>query len=242
MRLPLLILHISGGILGLLTGTIAMIYRKGSRGHRLAGNLFVVSMIVMGTFAVPLALMKRDMNNLFGGILTIYLVSTAWFAARRKDNDLRSGVFEWSGFLFALAIGGLTLIHGWQKVTGRVADDGTPTFMSFFLGSIILLAGVGDLRVILHGISGRKRITRHLWRMCFGWFFASGSFFLGPNNRPLRLLASIGLRQQIFRTLLRQDVLLFLAVLPLLLLIFWLIRVRIGKRYTREAPAYSLQT
>jgi len=68
--------------------------------------------------------------------------------------------------------------------------------------------------------------VRHLWRMCFGWFFAAGSFFLGPNNRPLRLLSAVGLRQQIFRTVLRDEVLLFLAVLPLLFMIFWLIRIR----------------
>jgi hypothetical protein len=28
-------------------------------------------------------------------------------------------------------------------------------------------------------ISDRQRITRHLWRMCFGLFIATGSFFLG---------------------------------------------------------------
>jgi hypothetical protein len=247
VRLPLLILHVSGGVLAMFAGAFAMSFRKGSRPHRMAGDVFVVSMVVMGAFAVPLALMKHDMNNLFGGILTIYLVSTAWFAARRNDNDKRSGVFDWGGFLFALAIGSLILIHGWAKATGRAADDGTPTFMSFFLGSIVLLAAVGDLRIIFRGISGRRRITRHLWRMCFGWFFASGSFFLGPNNRPLRLLAAVGLRQQIFRALLRQEVLLFLAVLPLLFLIFWMIRVRLAKAYTkmsltRQGNAYALRT
>jgi uncharacterized membrane protein len=233
MRLPLLVLHVSAGVLAMFAGAAAMSFRKGSRWHGMAGDVFVVSMIIMGACAFPLALMKHDMNNLFGGILAIYLVSTAWFAARRNDHDMRSGVFEWGGFLFALIIGSLIVVHGWQKATGQVGDDGTPTFMSFFLGSIILLAAVGDLRVIFRGISGRRRITRHLWRMCFGWFFASGSFFLGPNNRPLRLLSAIGLRQQIFRTLLGEEVLLFLAVVPLLLLIFWLVRVRFTNVYRR---------
>jgi hypothetical protein len=235
MRTPLLFLHICGGVVGLLSGFVAMSFRKGSRGHRTAGDVFVLSMIVMGACEFPLALMKHDMNNLFGGILTIYLVATAWLTARRRENDKRSGVFEWGGFLFALAVGSLSLFHGWQKATARMADDGTPTFMSFFLGSIIVLAAVGDLRVIFRGISGRRRITRHLWRMCLGWFFASGSFFLGPNNRPLRLLRSIGLRQQVFAVLLRQEVLLCLAILPLLFLIFWMIRIRFAKAYSRGA-------
>jgi len=97
---------------------------------------------------------------------------------------------------------------------------------------VMLLAAAGDVRMLIrHGISGAKRIRRHLWRMCFGLFIATGSFFLGPANRPLRLLASVGLRQRLFRDLFRQEVLLFLAVLPLLLLIFWLIRVRFSSRY-----------
>jgi uncharacterized membrane protein len=233
MRLPLLIFHVSGGVVAMFAGAAAMCFRKGSRGHRLSGDVFVVSMLIMGAFAVPLALMKHDMNNAFGGVLTIYLVSTAWLTARRSGNETRFGVFDWIGFLFAFVVACLTLFHGWQKATGRLPDDGVPIFMSFFLGSIILLAAVGDFRVILHGISGKRRIARHLWRMCFGWFFASGSFFLGPNNRPLRLLSSMGLRQQIFQTLLREEVRLFLAVVPLLFLIYWLIRVRFTRAYKK---------
>jgi hypothetical protein len=236
MRLPILLLHISGGILAMFAGAAAMSFRKGSRQHRLAGKVFVVSMMVMSAFAVPLALMKHDMNNVFGGILTIYLVSTAWLTARRNGNDKRTGIFDWAGFLFALAIAALTLIHGWEKAAGRAADDGAPTFMTFFMGFIVSIAAVGDFRMLMRGISGRRRIARHLWRMCFGWFIAAGSFFLGPNNRPLRLLATIGLRQQILRTLLREEVLLFLAVLPLLLLIFWLIRVRFTNGHKRFEP------
>jgi hypothetical protein len=65
--------------------------------------------------------------------------------------------------------------------------------------------------------------------MCFALFIATGSFFLGPANRPLRLLSSVGLKQQLFPALLRPPVLLLLAILPLLLMIFWLLRVRFTK-------------
>jgi Predicted membrane protein (DUF2306) len=249
MRLPILILHIAGGVLAMLAGAAAMSFRKGSRWHGLAGNVFVVCMLLMGACAIPLALIKHQTNNVFGGILTIYLVSTAWLTARRTDNDTRNSAFDWAGFLFALAVGSLTLMNGWQKATGRAADDGVPTFMSFFMGSIVLLAAAGDLGMLLRGISGRRRIVRHLWRMCFAWFMAAGSFFLGPDNRPLRLLSTMGLRQQIFRALLRQEVLFFLAILPLLFLIFWLIRIRFSNAYRKVAslagrsePALSVRS
>ena len=45
MRLPLLILHISAGTLGIRSGFVAMSFRKGSSPHRAAGNVFFISML-----------------------------------------------------------------------------------------------------------------------------------------------------------------------------------------------------
>ena len=52
---PVFIVHISGGTLGLLSGTAAMSFRKGSRRHVLAGKVFVISMLTMGVVAVHVA-------------------------------------------------------------------------------------------------------------------------------------------------------------------------------------------
>jgi hypothetical protein len=67
--------------------------------------------------------------------------------------------------------------------------------------------------------------------MCFGLFIASGSFFLGPSNRPLRLLSRVGLGQHLPAVLFSTALYLVLTLLPLILLIFWLIRVRFAKAY-----------
>ena len=91
------------------------------------------------------------------------------------------------------------------------------------------------------GMLGTKRIARHLWRMCFGLFIASGSFFLGPQNRPLRLLSSVGVGQHLPAALFSVGVYVVLTVLPLFLLVFWLLRVRFARRYKRPTPA-SVQT
>ena len=219
MRLPLLVVHISAGILAMFAGAVAISFRKGSRWHGTAGNVFVASMLVMATFASWLAYMKHQSNNVFGGILTIYMVATAWATARRRDGE--TGVLDWLGFLFALSAGGLSIFHGYLKMAGREpVDPGTYPFMQLFMGSILLLAAIGDLRMLVRGISGRRRIARHLWRMCFGWFIATGSFFLG--------------QQQVFPAWLRgSPALLVPALLPLVLLIFWMIRVRFTGVYKR---------
>lgn len=233
MRLPLLIFHISAGVLAMFAGAAAMSFRKGSRWHGKAGNIFVASMLCMAVAASCLAYMKHQTNNVFGGILTIYMVATAWATARRRGQE--TGILDWLGFLFALSIGALGVFHGFQKMAGREpVDADTYPFMQLFMSAVILLAGIGDLRMLLRGISGKRRIARHLWRMCFGWFIATGSFFLG--------------QQQVFPARLRgSPVLLVPALLPLVLLVFWLIRVRFTNAFKkmsmpRAEQAYPLGT
>jgi hypothetical protein len=104
--------------------------------------------------------------------------------------------------------------------------------MTFFMGSVILLAGVGDVRMLLRGgVAGAKLIARHLWRMCFGLFIAAGSFFLGPSNRPWRLLSAVGIGQHLPQVVFSTPPYLTLTLLPLILLVFWLVRVRFTKAY-----------
>jgi hypothetical protein len=234
---PILVVHIAGGTLGLLSGAAALTFRKGSHWHALAGKVFAVSMLTMAVGATCLAIQKHQQGNIVGGIFTFYLILTAWWTARQRDGA--PSKFGWVVLLIPLAVGVLNWFAGIEKLRSPGPPlDGVPAGMNLFLGSVMLLAAVGDVRMLLRGgIMGSGRIARHLWRMCFGLFIATGSFFLGPANRPLRFLSAIGLRQHVFRTLLRQEVLLLLAVLPLLFLIFWLVRVRF--RNAVQDPAHQ---
>ena len=73
------VLHIGGGSLALISGTIAISSRKGERLHRTAGTVFFISMLVMAVFATYLAVVMPDqLVNVFIAILTSYLVATAW--------------------------------------------------------------------------------------------------------------------------------------------------------------------
>ncbi len=230
---PMMIVHICGGTSALLSGAAAMSFRKGSRWHRGAGNVFVFSMLTMATAAIYIAAQRHEPGNVSGGILTSYMVLTAWLTARRRDGE--TSKYDLVLLFVPLALASFTLISGIAKL--RIPGppkDGVPVGMHFFLASIMLLAFAGDIRMLARGgLFGSKRIVRHLWRMCFGFFIATGSFFLGPANRPLRFLSRIGLRQQIFHTVLRQEVLIFLAVLPLLLLIYWMVRIKVTKAFDK---------
>jgi hypothetical protein len=173
-------------------------------------------MLTLGATGTYIAYTKSQPGNILGGLLTLYMIATAWMAARRRD--VRTGIFDWFALLFALSVGTAWIAYGIKAANGQT-HDGVPAGMKFFMGFVILLAAAGDIRMLARGgVSGAQRIARHLWRMCFGLFIASGSFFLG--------------RQRIFPEFVRKsNVLILLTILPLMLLVFWLIRVRFTNLY-----------
>jgi len=228
---PILVVHICAGSLGLLSGTAAMSFRKGSPPPCSGGKGLVVSMLTMAVGAVYLAITRHQPNNIGGGILTFYLIETAWLTARRRDGE--TSRLDWVVLLIPLALGVLTWMNGLKVVrSGASSQDGVPVGTTFFMGSVMLPAAAGDARMLVRGgVLGTKRIARHLWRMCFGLFIAAGSFFLGPSNRPLRLLSKVGLGQHLSPALFSTGLYLILTILPLILLIFWLFRVRLTNAY-----------
>jgi uncharacterized membrane protein len=242
-----LVLHISAGTIALFYSAAAMFFRKGSRRHRETGKVFVISMLILGVSGAYLGFMKHEMMSGMMGVLTVYLSATAWSTARRRDGE--AGVFDLGALMVPLAVAAVLAIYGVEAANSQTgAIDGYPAAVYFIFGSVALISAMGDVRMLLRGgVFGAHRITRHLWRMCFAMFFAAGSFFLGPANRPLRLLSAMGLGQQPFPALLSKNALLLLAFLPLILMIFWLFRVRFtnaykGKSIPRGADAYSLRT
>jgi uncharacterized membrane protein len=219
MRLsPLLIIHICGGSAGLLAGTIAMVVRKGGRWHRVAGQVFVGGMLCLGASGAVIAYTRAEPPNIIAGLLAMYMVTTAWLTGRHEDGRTRA--FDWLALMCALGFAaylwplGVGALHRPERMV-----NGVPAAMSFFLGSVVLLAAVGDVRMLARGgITGSRRIGRHAWRMSFGLFIASGSFFIGQQQVfPFRWRGSI--------------VLMVLGLFPLGLLVFWVVRLRFGKKF-----------
>jgi hypothetical protein len=217
----------------LLSGFVALTLRKGSRSHRVAGRVFAIAMLWMAGAATWLAVMKSQTSNVVGGTLTVYMVATAWITVRRRAGE--TGRFDWIALLIPLGVGAFMMTGGIQALNSPTgAKYGIPAGFHFFLGSIALISAAGDIRMLLRGgVSGTQRTTRHLWRMCFGLWTAAASVFLA--------------RQQLFPAFLRDTgALYFLTAFPLLMIIFWLIRIRWAGAYKRKplagrSNAYSVR-
>src|ERR1700744_2717961 len=79
-------LHIGGGTIGLISGTIALFSAKGGRLHRAAGNIFFYAMLVMAAFALYLAVVIPGQTvNVFISIFATYLITTGWLAVRHNN-------------------------------------------------------------------------------------------------------------------------------------------------------------
>jgi hypothetical protein len=227
--LPQVITHIAAGGVAILSGYAAVSVRKGDRLHRRLGTVFAVAMVVLAVMAVYLAISLVGMlpgqkANIAAGTLAAYLVATGWIAARRKDKTV--GAFDKIALVAVTGVSGLFLFWGMQGASSPSGsiDGYRPVFYFVFAGIAAFLAML-DLKVILAGgVSGVSRIARHLWRMCFAFFFAAGSFFLGQQK-----VMPKGMHGAWY--------LYVLALAPLAFMAFWLIRVRIGRRFKDAAPA-----
>jgi hypothetical protein len=143
-------------------------------------------------------------------------VATAWVTARSRDGD--TGLFDWGAFPLVSAIGTIMITFGIEAALSPTGlKYGGPAGPSFVFGSIASLAAIGDIRMLRRGVSGRQRVARHLWRMCFALFVASASIFLARSHLSPVFLQKTG-------------VLFGLSFLPLGLLIFWMFRVRFANR------------
>lgn len=214
----LLMLHIGGGIAGTLTGGIALAARKGGELHLWAGRAFLASMLLMSGIGAAVAPFLPQWPSVVAGLLTFYLVATGWLTAKHRAGE--TGRAEFAAFVGALCIIalGLFLIHSARNGALNMHQDGTVGVLYVFVAATAL-AALGDLNLFRHGsLSGSRRLARHLWRMCVALFIAAGSFFLG--------------QQKLLPALLRGSPLMFIPTfLPLAIMMFWLVRIRLAKLY-----------
>jgi uncharacterized membrane protein len=215
------VLHIGAGTIALASGLVAAFTRKGGYLHRKAGTVFVVSMLVMATFAAYLAVTVPDqIVNLFIGTFAFYLVATAWMTVRRRER--KTGRFEKIALFVALCLCAPFAILAFQLATGMapffksaVPFEGPVLIAVYVFTSVLAIAAIGDAKMVLAGgIAGAPRIARHLWRMCLGLTLAVGSFF--TNALPRLLPPPVHVTSIFFLP----------QLLTLGLLIFWMIRVR----------------
>jgi uncharacterized membrane protein len=212
---PALYLHVTGGAVALVSGGTAMLVRKGEAVHRLSGNVFFVSMLVMTIAGFVVAIAREQAINISASTVTFYMIVTSWVAATRRDGEI--GRFE-----TVAMIGGLCVLAA--AAVFAVTDTANAP-VHYVFGAVAAIGVLSDAKVIWHkGIAGARRIARHLWRMSFAMLVATGAYFVGQPRFVPAILQETRLNIAI-------------VLLVLALLVFWLVRVRFTKWWRDEPKA-----
>jgi hypothetical protein len=168
-------LHFAAGLVSIVAGTIALSVAKGGQLHKQSGLIFTWAMIVLGLSAAAIGTYEKRPGQVFAGLLAAYLV----FSAMTTVKPMARIGQRFNVVLMVLAFGyAVSSLYGgmteWLDPTVKVI--GRPRVVPpLVVGSVILLAAIGDLRAIrAGGLRGSRRLARHLWRMCFGLFIATG--------------------------------------------------------------------
>jgi hypothetical protein len=167
MVLPI---HVAAGGLAMVLGAVALLVKKGGTIHRRSGLLFVCAMFVLGISASIL-------GNVLGGLMTVYFVGTALTTVRPVSPWTRR--INVAALAVAVGLALVDMVAGVRAFNSPGGfRNGVPFPMLFFLATVMILAALGDVRIMRFGMPrGRPRLARHLWRMCFALFIAAGSFF-----------------------------------------------------------------
>ena len=202
-------LHVGAALIALIAGSVAVSVRKGQRTHIRFGLLFVITMIVM---AIPAGIMSYQVGKIFdvlSSLFTGYMVLTGMLAF----NSERSPIDILLAGLAVILTAAYVAIEVNTLTTGARVTD-APTGAGFVFAGILAIALYGDLKTHRQpNLHKQARLTRHLWRMNFGFFMATINLF--------------GVRPHLFPEWMQSSGLLtLLAFAPLLIMMFWQLRLR----------------
>ena len=172
-----LILHIAGGSIGLLTGTINLIRRKGDKNHKRVGKIFAYSMLTAGFSSFALSVIHPNYFLFMIGVFTIYLVGTGYRYVYLKmlGGDQRPAFLDWAITLAMLLAGLLFIGLGLRNVL---------TQNSF--GIVFIVFGALGLRFVKTDYDNYKGsfkdkdywLLAHLQRMTGGYIAAITAFLV----------------------------------------------------------------
>lgn len=177
----LLTLHIIAGTIGLTTGTINIIGKKGGKIHRLVGRFFLYSMLLVSGTAFALSVLHPNYFLFIVGVFTLYMVCSGkrYLYLKNLSKGQQPKLIDWLLTGFMLLFGILFLVFGAYHLTNKNS-----------FGIVFLVFGAIGLRFVradFRNFRGKTNVENvwlvaHIQRI-IGAYIATLTAFLVVNNK-----------------------------------------------------------
>jgi uncharacterized membrane protein len=172
-----LILHIAGGTVGLITGTINTIRRKGDKKHKLVGKVFTWAMLAAGGSALFLSSVHPNPFLFIVGVFTLYLVGTGnrYLRLKMVSGGVKPSVIDW------ILTGGMCVAALFFLYQGATLLSKQDLFGIVYI--VFALIGYRFIKADLKNYKGNSEeqnfwLLAHIQRMIAGYISAMTAFLV----------------------------------------------------------------
>ena len=179
----LLIIHIIAGSIGLLTGTINIIKKKGDKAHKNVGKFFFYSMLINGFAGFIMSLIHRNDFLLIVAVFSIYMVATGqrFLSLKQLNKEQKPKAIDWILTFTMLVFAFLFITYGSYLLINKVNFG----IVLLVFGVVSCLMAIKDIKVYKGNIKEKNYwLLLHIQRMV-GSYIAALTAFIVVNNHFL---------------------------------------------------------
>ncbi|MDX1445124.1 DUF2306 domain-containing protein [Lishizhenia sp.] len=167
----LIFIHAAFGGIALLSATLAVIFKKGGKQHKMWGRIFFYAMLLCSISAMITACLPKHVSPfLFSvGIFSFYFLFTGWRALRYKEEDIS---IKWDRrmALFMLLFAPVMMVF-------PIFMFGVINIVQAVFGGALLVFAIQDLRLFRDRAKLKKNwLVQHLTRMLGAYISAITAF------------------------------------------------------------------
>ena len=184
----LLIIHIIAGSIGLFTGTINIVRRKGDKLHRSVGTFFLYGMLVNAAAGFIMSILHDNLFLLIIAVFSFYLTATGqrFLSLKKLDKGQKPKAIDWMLTIMMLLFALFFIVYG---VNLLMNHESFGTVLLIF-GLISILMAKKDINVYRGNIKFKNYwLLLHIQRMTAG-YIAALTAFLVVNNTYLPAIAA----------------------------------------------------
>ena len=160
-------LHIIIGIVGLVAGVIALLTKKGSQPHILAGRTFAICVVIVSITSAVLLSVRMIPPLMMAAMTTVYAVGTAILALRAATPSVKKMEYGLS-----IAEGIVIAVFVYMSVP-HVMQGNIPPIGPLVILAIPTILLVGDFNFYRNPDQrARLRVLRHMSRMIWALIVA----------------------------------------------------------------------